>query len=112
LGICLFPTNISALDRKNPSFLEKGVKNGGKQTNSKKKVLPEWRAKGDNTDLNISEKNNKQTFQKRIRLSQNLSRCSPAIQQEVLNDQYRTTVQKSFKNHRNNQIVDVQENLK
>ena len=42
-------SNFSFLEKKldfvcfppNPSFLEKGVKNGGKQTNSKKKVLPE-----------------------------------------------------------------------
>ena len=37
ISICLFPTEISAVDPKNSSFLGKRVKNGGKQTNSKKK---------------------------------------------------------------------------
>ena len=40
ISICLFPAEIIAVDLKNPSFLEKRVTNGGKQTNSKKRVLP------------------------------------------------------------------------
>jgi hypothetical protein len=36
-ALCLFPTKINALNLKNPSFLKKCVKNGGKQTNSDKK---------------------------------------------------------------------------
>jgi hypothetical protein len=35
-GLC-----CSTVTLKNPSFLEKGAKNGGKQTNSRKKVIPE-----------------------------------------------------------------------